>query len=1311
MAIKNKRLKFLRGSTYTLDVSDPALATNPLKFTADSGATEYTSGITLTGTQGQSGASIEFVVPSDAPNNLNYYGDSGDLKMGNHVLIPGDITVPPSPQDPYVLETTVENPNPFGTTAYDVFGLSVAMTSTHIIAGAPQEDETGTDGASSGKAYIYDGDGSNLLYTLDNENTYGTPYIDNFGRDVGLSTSYAIVGADNDEISSQYRPGVAYIYNLSDGSKRATLSNPLATDGNNLSRDQYFGYAVDINESYAIVGAWNQTRNNQSGSGGAYVFDTNGSLQYTFNNPAASTTTRFGWDVSMSDNYAAVTQRGSSASQGNVYIYDVQNSFNQLYTLTNPNSGYDFFGEGVAVSNTHAIVAAPYTDSGGTNDVGKAYIYDLSDGSLLHTLSNPGTGNYFAYGGAVAIDSDHAMVGAIYEAGYGKAYVYNISDGSLKSTIDNPTGQSNSYFGYHLDIAGKKFVVGNDGYNDSAGNTDAGRLYVYKDPTPGDYEPQALNQTFFLNAIKAYDSDVGVNTYSNNSSNLSGNFNDPESMATNGKYTLLSDANIALNHSGPGSTGNTIIAGSGGWTWLIRNSDGVLMKSWNGLIKDYDHNLLDLETYYIGSGGGTPYYSKYHTMNWGKQVAMNDNYMFIGCGYRPTGGSNTSLNWSDDRAFIFVYDIEPPHTLRKVWKLEDFASTSFPHSSSVGYTGGGSGFLEQNFTLTNDELFVPVAYSYYYGTTTIGGRVGFWDISDPDPDNWSTSPDAVIQNPINVSSNPIYYNWNNTGSNYSNKNFGQQGAAYGHNRLVVGHGVYMHTFTRSGNSFSHNTDVVVGPYRTYSYEPYSKFTNDSASPRLLNFGYGTAGSSTTREIRLLDPSNSLSADWTVNLKAVTGHGYPWSARLLTVGKDVKVELFHYGDGYTNAKAGSVRFLKLSDQSEVLTLDNPFTRDSDGLYFGDNYGIGHIDSTGSNKYSIVSWGEPDDVDAQDIITFNILEWDSDAGTLQIEGYVTPRDVVWGGNRALRAGRRGSGIAGNALNLDYWDITTTGNASDFGDCQGGTATSADHSASNGDRAIVSRNANNNNTYDYFSIPVPGNSSTMGNALETARSGAGIGDGTYAIFAGGYINGGPTGTGYRNDINYFTIATTGNAQDFGNLRYVIGFSGGAGNASRGTIWGGQAYNGSTYYYEDEIQYIPLGGVSGNASDFGDMSSGAYRVCAASDKTRAVAHLGNAGPNFSGSAPTNKLEYVTVDTTGNSTDFGDISGANANALVRSAACENDTRICFSGGETTDANGIVNQFTNEIQYITTQTTGNATDFGDLLTGIDQGFSSSGNAA
>ena len=96
MATNRPKLKFLRGSTYTFDVSNADLATHPFKFTADSGSTEYTTGVTLTGTQGQSGAEITFVVPNDAPTNLNYYCGTHGMGMGNHIFIPPLPVVPES---------------------------------------------------------------------------------------------------------------------------------------------------------------------------------------------------------------------------------------------------------------------------------------------------------------------------------------------------------------------------------------------------------------------------------------------------------------------------------------------------------------------------------------------------------------------------------------------------------------------------------------------------------------------------------------------------------------------------------------------------------------------------------------------------------------------------------------------------------------------------------------------------------------------------------------------------------------------------------------------------------------------------------------------------------------------------------------------------------------------------------------------------------------------------------------------------------------------------------------------------------------
>ena len=65
--------KFIKGQTYTIDVSDASNSGHQLRFTADSGTTEYTTGVTATGTPGTAGATVTFAVPENAPNNLNYY--------------------------------------------------------------------------------------------------------------------------------------------------------------------------------------------------------------------------------------------------------------------------------------------------------------------------------------------------------------------------------------------------------------------------------------------------------------------------------------------------------------------------------------------------------------------------------------------------------------------------------------------------------------------------------------------------------------------------------------------------------------------------------------------------------------------------------------------------------------------------------------------------------------------------------------------------------------------------------------------------------------------------------------------------------------------------------------------------------------------------------------------------------------------------------------------------------------------------------------------------------------------------------------
>jgi len=113
--------------------------------------------------------------------------------------------------------------------------------------------------------------------------------------------------------------------------------------------------------------------------------------------------------------------------------------------------------------------------------------------------------------------------------------------------------------------------------------------------------------------------------------------------------------------------------------------------------------------------------------------------------------------------------------------------------------------------------------------------------------------------------------------------------------------------------------------------------------------------------------------------------------------------------------------------------------------------------------------------------------------------------------------------------------------------------------------------------------------------------------------------------------------------------------------------------------LDYVSIGTL-GNASDFGDLTLARTQAAACSSSTRGVWAGGN-----DGSSNVNNIDYITLATTGNATDFGDT--LNSTNSLQWAGCSNSTRGLFMGGS-----GPV----NTIQYITIGTTGNALDFGDL---------------
>ena len=168
---------------------------------------------------------------------------------------------------------------------------------------------------------------------------------------------------------------------------------------------------------------------------------------------------------------------------------------------------------------------------------------------------------------------------------------------------------------------------------------------------------------------------------------------------------------------------------------------------------------------------------------------------------------------------------------------------------------------------------------------------------------------------------------------------------------------------------------------------------------------------------------------------------------------------------------------------------------------------------------------------------------------------------------------------------------------------------------------RNPGEINSISYLTIASTGNALDFGDLIYTSSEPGGCSNGTRGIIAGGGV------PNYSNNINYITIATTGNGADFGDMIGTTRMSpSGCSNSVRGVLMGGGLSPDETY--TNEIQYLEIATL-GNTLDFGDLTAADFRGCALASSTRGVYHTGG--------TPNKILEYVQLMTTGNTVDFGD--------------------------------------------------------------------------
>lgn len=112
--------------------------------------------------------------------------------------------------------------------------------------------------------------------------------------------------------------------------------------------------------------------------------------------------------------------------------------------------------------------------------------------------------------------------------------------------------------------------------------------------------------------------------------------------------------------------------------------------------------------------------------------------------------------------------------------------------------------------------------------------------------------------------------------------------------------------------------------------------------------------------------------------------------------------------------------------------------------------------------------------------------------------------------------------------------------------------------------------------------------------------------------------------------------------------------------------------------LDYVTID-TTGNATDFGDLTVSRRNSGVCANKTRGII-CGGYSSNYD-----NTMDYITIATVGNAVDFGDFGDTQTNGIM---GIGSETRACFGGGETS--------MTNRIAYVTIATPSNSTDFGDL---------------
>ena len=233
-----------------------------------------------------------------------------------------------------------------------------------------------------------------------------------------------------------------------------------------------------------------------------------------------------------------------------------------------------------------------------------------------------------------------------------------------------------------------------------------------------------------------------------------------------------------------------------------------------------------------------------------------------------------------------------------------------------------------------------------------------------------------------------------------------------------------------------------------------------------------------------------------------------------------------------------------------------------------------------------------------------------------------------------------------NIDYCRIASGGDFIDFGNLTSARFAIASGAVSSSTRGVT---AGGNtapayiNVMDYVQIQTIGDALDFGDLTTNLSNSSGVNNAVRGLFCGGQNPGLTPVT--RSNIQSITIASKGNSVDIGDLQAGRYYGAGVCNDVRGVVGGGIALQPGAPGMTSSLEFVTIAS-NGNAIDFGNLTIKRAKLASVETHIRGV-FIGSDSGNPSTSTYINVMDFINIASTGNAQDFGDATNDDNHQLA----------------------------------------------------------------